>query len=86
MAEEAEVEVEAAEQQQLNTETESGEVPDNQSDEASYSWPVINYDLSPYRTHHFFNQFRTTSNPNNFFKGVKWYIDISTHADRNTFV
>ncbi|XP_019162100.1 PREDICTED: telomerase Cajal body protein 1 [Ipomoea nil] len=82
-----EIEVEAAEQHQLNTKTESGEVSDNQSDEASYSWPVINYDLSPYRTYHFFNQFRTTSNPNNFFKGVKWSPDGScflTCSDDNT--
>lgn len=38
----------------------------------AYSWPVIHFEVPPYRTYHFFNQFRTPSNPNNFLKGVKW--------------
>lgn len=43
-------------------------------DQQSYSWPVIQFNSPPRRTYHFYNQFRTCSNPNNFFKGVKWYI------------
>ncbi|XP_060192801.1 uncharacterized protein LOC132622244 [Lycium barbarum] len=53
-----------------------------------YPWPVIQYDVSPYRTYHFFNQFKTPSNPNNFLKGVKWSPDGSgflTCSDDNTF-
>ncbi|CAH9133702.1 unnamed protein product [Cuscuta epithymum] len=80
------VEVEAAERQ-LNTETEAGEITDTQSDGPSQSWPAINYALPPYRSYHFFNQFRTPSNPNKFLKGVKWSPDGScflTCSDDNT--
>lgn len=37
------------------------------------SWPTMRFDISPYRTHHFSKQFRTSRNPNNFLKGLKWY-------------
>lgn len=41
------------------------------------SWPPVNYSVAPYRTYHFFQQFRTaSSNPNNFLKGVKWYFNF----------
>lgn len=43
-------------------------------EQQSYSWPVIQFNSPPQRTYHFYNQFRTGPNPNNFFKGVKWYI------------
>lgn len=56
---------------QLETPTEA--VEDKPSEEPS-PWPVIQYDVQPYRTYHFFNQFRKPSNPNNFLKGVKWYV------------
>ncbi|KAL4012181.1 hypothetical protein IC575_029274 [Cucumis melo] len=46
-------------------------------DQQSYSWPVIQFNSPPRRTYHFYNQFRTCSNPNNFFKGVKWSPDGS---------
>ncbi|EYU27899.1 hypothetical protein ABFS82_13G114000 [Erythranthe guttata] len=52
------------------------------------SWPAVHYDVAPYRTYHFFQQFRTAdSNPNNFLKGVKWSPDGScllTCSDDNT--
>lgn len=54
----------------------------------SYSWPVIHFEVPPYRTYHFFNQFRTPSNPNNFLKGVKWSPDGScflTCSEDNAF-
>lgn len=38
-----------------------------------YEWPKIRFDVPPYRTYHFHNQFRTGPNPNNFLKGVKWF-------------
>ncbi|XP_047966872.1 telomerase Cajal body protein 1 isoform X3 [Salvia hispanica] len=42
------------------------------------NWPAVQYDVSPYKTYHFFHQFRTNeSNPNNFLKGVKWSPDGS---------
>lgn len=40
--------------------------------EVSYTWPAIRFDVPPQRAYHFFNQFRTGPNPNNFFKGLKW--------------
>nr|XP_016448004.1 PREDICTED: telomerase Cajal body protein 1-like isoform X2 [Nicotiana tabacum] len=59
---------------QIEVPTEAVEKP---SEESSYRWPVIQYDVPPYRTYHFFNHFRTPSNPNNFLKGVKWPYDES---------
>ncbi|XP_075090924.1 uncharacterized protein LOC107773073 isoform X1 [Nicotiana tabacum] len=70
---------------QIEVPTEAVEKP---SEESSYRWPVIQYDVPPYRTYHFFNHFRTPSNPNNFLKGVKWSPDGScflTCSDDNTF-
>ncbi|RAL39445.1 hypothetical protein DM860_002978 [Cuscuta australis] len=79
MAEEVEA---PPQQQQLNTGT------DPQPDEASsQSWPLINYALPPYRSYHFYSQFRTPSNPNNFLKGVRWSPDGSCFlacSDDNT--
>lgn len=49
------------------------EAVEEKPSEEPYPWPVIQYDVPPYLTYHFFNQFRTPSNPNNFLKGVKWY-------------
>lgn len=70
---------EAAEQ----TAPSSEPAPDGVSD-----WPAVQYDVSPYRTYHFFQEFRTNqSNPNNFLKGVKWSPDGScflTCNDDNT--
>ncbi|XP_009768009.1 uncharacterized protein LOC107788521 isoform X2 [Nicotiana tabacum] len=71
--------------EQMEVPTEAVEKP---SEESSYRWPVIQYDVPPYRTYHFFNHFRTPSNPNNFLKGVKWSPDGScflTCSDDNTF-
>lgn len=63
------MEDEAAEQPPLNVDS---EVTETTSD-GSYSWPVVHYDVPPYRTYHFFQQFRNSpSNANNFLKGVKW--------------
>ncbi|KAF4386908.1 hypothetical protein F8388_006863 [Cannabis sativa] len=56
--------------------------------EEPYQWPVIRFDVPPYRTHHFFHQFRTGPNPNNFLKSVKWSPDGScflTNSEDNTF-
>lgn len=36
----------------------------------------ILFDVPPYRAYHFYRQFRTASNPNNFLKGVKWYVFV----------
>ncbi|RZC03622.1 Telomerase Cajal body protein 1 isoform C [Glycine soja] len=52
-----------------------------------YSFPVLRFDVSPHRTYHFHRQFITPSNPNNFFKAVKWSPDGScflTSSDDNT--
>ncbi|XP_021902199.1 telomerase Cajal body protein 1 [Carica papaya] len=53
-----------------------------------YSWPSMRFDVPPQRTFHFFQQFRTVRNPNNFLKGVKWSPDGScflTSSEDNTF-
>lgn len=49
-----------------------GEI-DEAVEEVSYSWPVISFDVPPYKSYHFHRQFRDSSNPNNFLKGVKWF-------------
>lgn len=76
-----------AEHQQPNPDTESTEFTETPSNGA-YPWPLVHYDSHPYRTYHFFKQFRTAaSNPNNFLKGVKWSPDGScflTCCDDNT--
>ncbi|CAN4083950.1 unnamed protein product [Withania somnifera] len=84
---------EASEQQlstepQLEAPTEAIEETTDKPSEEPYAWPVIQFDVPPYRTYHFFNQFRASSNPNNFLKGVKWSSDGScflTCSDDNTF-
>ncbi|CAM8890673.1 unnamed protein product [Rhodiola kirilowii] len=51
------------------------------------SLPLISFDVPPYRSYHFYQQFRTASNPNNFFKGVKWSPDgtrFLTSSEDNT--
>ncbi|OMO76544.1 hypothetical protein CCACVL1_15573 [Corchorus capsularis] len=65
--------------------TETSESPKQQE----YEWapPQIRFDVPPYRTYHFYKQFRTGSNPNNFLKGVKWSPDGScflTSSEDNT--
>ncbi|KFK28734.1 hypothetical protein AALP_AA7G040000 [Arabis alpina] len=47
------------------------------SGEETSTWPTMRFDVSPYRTHHFSKQFRSTRNPNNFLKGHKWSPDGS---------
>ncbi|XP_073143940.1 uncharacterized protein [Henckelia pumila] len=80
------MEDEAAGQPPLNVETEVTET----TLDGSYEWPVVHYEVPPYRTYHFFQQFRSSpspSNANNFLKGVKWSPDGScflTCADDNT--
>nr|GEW97431.1 hypothetical protein [Tanacetum cinerariifolium] len=55
-----------------------------------YQWPAaMRFDVGPpYKTHHFYKHFRTSSsNPNSFLKGVKWSPDGScflTSSDDNT--
>ncbi|KAG0466483.1 hypothetical protein HPP92_018063 [Vanilla planifolia] len=52
----------------------------NTVDEAAaegFSWPAFRFDI-PRRIYHFAHQFRGSSNPNNFFKGVKWSPDGSS--------
>ncbi|KAK9133755.1 hypothetical protein Scep_013283 [Stephania cephalantha] len=54
----------------------------------AHSWPVLRFDVPPRRTNHFYQQFRSVRNPNNFFKGVKWSPDGScflTSSDDNAF-
>ncbi|XP_057764645.1 uncharacterized protein LOC130985597 [Salvia miltiorrhiza] len=82
---------EAAEQTRLSSESaEDGVLPSSQFAEDSVppssefvedgvsNWPTVQYDVAPYKTYHFFQQFRTNeSNPNNFLKGVKWSPDGS---------
>ncbi|KAL5730612.1 hypothetical protein ACHQM5_003413 [Ranunculus cassubicifolius] len=53
----------------------------------SYNYPTIRFDVPPYRTYHFHQQFRKSSNPNNFLKAVKWSPDGScflTSSEDNT--
>lgn len=82
---------EAAAQDQSSPGAEQGEISENPPEEEQtvpYQWPVIQFELAPYRTYHFFNQFRTSSStPNNFLKGVKWSPDGSCFlscSDDNT--
>lgn len=58
---------------ELSANFDQGSTTENLSEEQSHhSWPEIHFEVTPYRTYHFLNQFRTPSNHNNFFKGVKW--------------
>lgn len=84
-------------QQQLIEDTEIGE--EHKQEEAttvakedqssSYTWPVIRFDVPPFKTFSFYNQFRTNPlNPNNFLKGIRWSPDGScflTSTDDNVF-
>lgn len=59
-------------QQQIYSDTEVTEAA--QENQQEYTWPLIRFDVPPHRTFHFYNQFRTSSIPNNFLKGIKWYM------------
>ena len=41
-------------------------------EEQPQTWSPIRFDVPPQRTLHFCRQFRTSPNPNNFLKAVKW--------------
>ncbi|KAF9588367.1 hypothetical protein IFM89_008797 [Coptis chinensis] len=59
----------------------------NLDEQNIYTYPQIKFDIPPYKTYHFYQQFRNTSNPNNFLKAVKWSPDGScflTSSDDNT--
>ncbi|KAG6584031.1 Telomerase Cajal body protein 1, partial [Cucurbita argyrosperma subsp. sororia] len=60
------------EENRSNPAGEAAEAAMNDEEQQSYSWSVIQFNSPPQRTYHFYNQFRTGPNPNNFFKGVKW--------------
>ncbi|GMH05390.1 hypothetical protein Nepgr_007230 [Nepenthes gracilis] len=78
---------EITEHQHLQTSPRSEAEECTEASEQAYSWPAIRFDIPPYRTYHFHCQFRTTSNPNNFLKGVKWSPDGScflTSSEDNT--
>ncbi|KAK9227296.1 hypothetical protein WN943_012346 [Citrus x changshan-huyou] len=62
-------------QQQIYSDTEVTEAA--QENQQEYTWPLIRFDVPPHRTYHFYNQFRTSSIPNNFLKGIKWSPDGS---------
>ncbi|XP_077254008.1 transducin/WD40 repeat-like superfamily protein [Tasmannia lanceolata] len=52
-----------------------------------YKWPELRFDIPPHRFYHFSHQFRNSSNPNNFLKGIKWSPDGScflTNSEDNT--
>ncbi|KAL3627647.1 hypothetical protein CASFOL_029010 [Castilleja foliolosa] len=68
---------EAAEEQPSLSPEFAAEIDETEGD-GSNSFPAVRYDVAPYRTYNFFRQFRTSSsNPNNFLKGVKWSPDGS---------
>lgn len=72
-------------QQQKNSDIEVTEA--TQENQQEYTWPLIRFDVPPHRTYHFYNQFRTSSIPNNFLKGIKWSPDGSsflTSSEDNT--
>ncbi|KAI3996061.1 hypothetical protein MKX01_037571 [Papaver californicum] len=53
----------------------------------AFTWPVLRFDVLPYKTYQFHKQFTKSSNPNNFLKGIKWSPDGScflTSSDDNT--
>ncbi|KAK3011111.1 hypothetical protein RJ639_012670, partial [Escallonia herrerae] len=82
MGEEGETLQQQQQQQLMNSDSEPGEI----TEEPSYTWPAIRLDAPPHRAYHFHRQFRTSSNPNNFLKGVKWSPDGScflTSSDDN---
>ncbi|GAV77898.1 WD40 domain-containing protein [Cephalotus follicularis] len=59
-----------------------------ESNQQSYTWTPMRFDdVPPHRTYHFYKQFRSSSNPNNFLKSIKWSPDGScflTTSDDNT--
>lgn len=57
----------------------------NSNSNEEYSFPVLRFDVSPHRTYHFHRQFITPSNPNNFFKAVKWYSHSSSISSTTFF-
>ncbi|KAK1556792.1 hypothetical protein Q3G72_012096 [Acer saccharum] len=78
--------MEEEQQQQQNPDTEVVAEATEQSQQ-EYTWPPIRFDVPPHRTYHFHNQFKTSSVPNNFLKGIKWSPDGScflTSSDDNT--
>ncbi len=64
---------EEVENEQSNSPSEVAEITEA-TQQQEYCWPVIQFDVLPHRTYHFYHQFRTAPNPNNFLKAVKWYI------------
>lgn len=80
-----EEEQQTLQQQQKNSDIEVTEATHENQQE--YTWPLIRFDVPPHRTYHFYNQFRTSSIPNNFLKGIKWSPDGSsflTSSEDNT--
>ncbi|KAK9267241.1 hypothetical protein L1049_009663 [Liquidambar formosana] len=76
---------EEEEQQQPDLPNDAAET--SEPSQQQYSWPVIKFDVPPARAYHFYHQFRNSSNPNNFLKGVKWSPDGScflTSSEDNT--
>ncbi|KAK9155304.1 hypothetical protein Sjap_002784 [Stephania japonica] len=54
----------------------------------AHSWSVLGLDVPPRQTSHFYKQFMSAENHNNFFKSVKWSPDGScflTILDDNAF-
>lgn len=71
LIEDIEIREENKQQEEAITETE-----ENQS---SYTWPIIRFDVPPFKTYSFYNQFRTNpSYPNNFLKPIRWYYSFSS--------
>ncbi|KAJ7946902.1 telomerase Cajal body protein 1 [Quillaja saponaria] len=72
-------------QHQSDLPNEAAEITEPSQQE--YSGPAVRFDVPPYRTYHFCHQFRTSSDTNNFLKGVKWSPDGScflTSSEDNT--
>ncbi|XP_074272139.1 uncharacterized protein LOC141596039 [Silene latifolia] len=65
----------------------NGDIPSNNITNEAYKFPSIKFDISPYKSHHFYQQFRSSSYHNNFLKSVKWSPDGScflTSSEDNT--
>ncbi|XP_062161405.1 uncharacterized protein LOC133868510 [Alnus glutinosa] len=78
---------EEEEEEKHQSNSSSGDAEITQATQEEHSWPVIRFDVPPHRTYHFYHQFRTGPNPNNFLKGVKWSPDGScflTSSEDNT--
>lgn len=77
---------EEVENEQSNSPSEVADITEA-TQQQEYCWPVIQFDVLPHRTYHFYHQFRTAPNPNNFLKAVKWSPDGScfvTSSEDNT--